>query len=32
MPMSHYEAKWQGRKAEVFSFLPFELTPKNPLG
>src|SRR5437667_11649242 len=24
MPMSQYEAKWQGRKAEVFSFLPFE--------
>src|SRR5438094_1214035 len=28
MPMSHYEAKWQGRKAEVFSFLPFEADPK----
>src|SRR2546426_12673178 len=27
MPMSHYEAKWQGRKAEVFSFLPFEADP-----
>ena len=28
MPMSHYEAKWQGRKAEVFSFLPFEADRK----
>src|ERR1700688_4739683 len=28
MPMSHYEAKWQGRKAEIFSFLPFEADPK----
>jgi hypothetical protein len=28
MPMSHYEAKWQGRKAEVFSFLPFDADPK----
>lgn len=24
MPMSHYEAKWQGRKAEVFAHLPFD--------
>jgi hypothetical protein len=28
MPMSHYEAKWQNRKAEVFSFLPFDADPK----
>ena len=28
MPMSHYEAKWQGRKGEVFPFLPFEADTK----
>jgi hypothetical protein len=28
MPMSHYEAKWQNRKAEVFSFLSFDADPQ----
>jgi hypothetical protein len=28
MPMAHYEAKWQGRKGEIFSHLPFQADPK----
>lgn len=28
MPMAHYEAKIQGKKGEVFTYLPFDADPK----